>query len=601
MGSFITRRIASLFLRGCLAVLLGLVWSHLAMAQATLPADGEKQGVQAAKPKPKVKLKREGSGDGQASKDGDFTRVASGSERVLYQNLAYTLTADSITEGTRRAWAHGGARPHLINDHREMVRPQWEGEYPQLFTNNPLVDMLYRIAIADLEMNILRDHQGVYLRVSPDFPKAIFTRDVAYSSELGAAWIFPEIIKAHLQRDRRLRREVGFRCPEGETIPLPGVENLPEALSGNAFFEKYGTHAFARRTDDPCWVVGYFSALCCQAEQAEWKWLVEEFDYFDENFYRHFYDPADGLYFGQASFIDVGGTGYPADYRLQDCLQIKALSTNCLYLAAFERLGKACQHSGFTERVADFERRASRLRDRIRETFLQVDGTLAYFQRPDGTLEPRREQLGTAFCVLWDVLPSTMIPAAVDGYPSNDFGGPIFAPFYDRSKVYHNHGLWPFADTYFCRALEKRARHEPHRELVILRALGNLSRHALWGNFSEMLDYESGGWKTKHARSYIWSAAAYLGVVFHLLAGMEVDDARQVRWRPCLPQSFGGDLEIRGLRLQGSSVDFKITGYGSQVRRCMLDGQPIPLPQLQLDGQPHTLLIELGEPSHHAE
>ncbi len=564
------------------------------MAQPTSPVVSDKPVVQPDKPK--LKLKRAGASDGQASKLGDSSRFAGGNARVLYQNAAYTLTADSITEGTRRAWAHGGARPHLINDHLEMVRPQWEGVYPQLSTDNPLVDMLYRIAIADLEMNILRDRHGPYLRVSPDFPKAIFTRDVAYSAELGAALIFPEIIKAHLQRDRRLRREVGFRCPEGETIPLPGVENLPEALSGNAFFEKYGTHAFARRTDDPCWVIGYFSALCCQAEEAEWKWLIEEFDHFDEHFYRHFYDPSDGLYFGQASFIDVGGTGYPPDYRLQDCLQIKALSTNCLYLAAFERLGKACQHSGFTERAADFERRATRLRDRIRKTFRQADGTLAYFQRRDGVLEPRREQLGTAFCVLWDVLPPTMVPAAVDGYPSNDFGSPIFAPFYDRSKVYHNHALWPFADTYFYRALEKRWRHDPTRETVILRALGNLSRHALWGNFSEMLDYESGGWTTKHARSYIWSAAAYLGVIYHLLAGMEVDDQHQLSFRPCLPQAFGGLLELRGLHLQGSQVDLKIIGHGSHCRRCLLDGQPIPQPLFKLDGEQHSLAIELGEP-----
>lgn len=509
--------------------------------------------------------------------------------RILYQNEAYTLRADSITEGDRHAHAITGNRPHLINSNAEMVRPNLERAYPIVESDVPLIDLLYKVALADLEMNIVEDERGTYFRVSPDFPNMIFTRDTAYSSYLGACYALPDVVTSHLKIARSLRRQLRFKCPEQELILLPGVENEPESLSNFAFYEKYGTNAYARRTDDPCWVIGYWAALCAQGDRESLPWLIAEFEHFDKHFYRYFFDESDGLYHGQASFIDIGGTGYPPEYSGSDSILVKALSTNCLYVGAFDRIARASELVGDTQRAAKLRGRADALRTAIRQSFKHPEGYYAYFKDVQGRLQNRREQLGMAFAVLFDVLPPGEFGAVVDNHPVNDFGSPVLFPFYHVKKVYHNNAIWPFADTLYHRALIRTHRDKE----VLLRTLGNLSRNALWGNFTEIMDYETGGWQVKHARSYIWSAAAYLSVIYHMIVGIDSSQFDTVTFAPYLPAELGASFRVSDLHVAGMTLDIQMTGNGSRVHTFTVDGTQQSRTEIRADGGQHTIVIEL--------
>ena len=68
------------------------------------------------------------------------------------------------------------------------------------------------------------------------------------------------------------------------------------------------------------------------------------FDYF----YKPFYDEADGLYFGQASFIDVGWNGYPfaldgldKETERNKAVWIKTPSCNALYVRGMDVMAHA--------------------------------------------------------------------------------------------------------------------------------------------------------------------------------------------------------------------------------------------------------------------
>jgi len=510
---------------------------------------------------------------------------------VVRATPSYTLYQDRIVEGEDSAYVEErGGWQALRNARHEMVRPFLRGDYPRLRSDSALLEVLYRIALHDIEVNFI---DGQHFRVSPDFaPDMIFTRDTAYTSLLGANLAMPEQMKQHLRKDRAMRRAVGFKTGTGQQIPIPAVAQLEtvEKLNNKQFFEKYQTHPYARRTDDVCWVPGYWAAMQVSAAPDDHRWLLDEFDHFDRNFYAHFLDPADSLYFGQATFIDIGGTGYPENYSAQDSIMIKALSTNCLYVRAFDIVAEVSERLGEKARAAGYRQRAAALRAAILQNFRHPDGYYSYFKRKDGTLEPRVEILGSAFLVLFDILGERERAAQLARLPHNDFGNALFHPLFPGDRIYHNNAIWPFANTFFNQA-EFAVQRSPD---ILLRTYGNLARHALQGNFNELMDYATGGRQELHARQYIWSAASFLGLVYNFLFGIEVVEGEKVRFHPLVPPQLGSNLALSGLVVRGTEITVTLKGAGSRITAVRLNGQAVAEATVPLDGRRHDLQIDLG-------
>ena len=514
-------------------------------------------------------------------------------ENVVYKNEAYTLYPDSLVEGERSArTVIRGVWLSLKNANGELVRPYPRGTYPQLASHLPMMNILHTVAINDFEVNnVDNDH----FRVSPDFHyDMFFTRDIAFSSYLGANFLFPSMIKRRLKRCRELRRKVGFITARNHEVPIPQVQEkeVVEDMTNLEFFAKYRTHAYARRTDDVCWVLGYWEAMKLVREVGELEWFTSEFEYFDKHFYEPFRDPADGLYRGQSSFIDVAGTGYPDSFNIQHSVMIKALSTNCLYYKAFTIMEDAYILQGDIEQAKRMQQRAAAIKQSIRRHFLHPGGYYAYFIHEDGELEARREQLGMAFLVLFDILEPGEYHLAVGNYPKNNFGSPLFWPFYPGEKVYHNNSIWPFANTLFDWA---KLKAQPGKD-VLLPAFGSLARHALQGNFNEVMDYETGGRRELHARQYTWSAAAYMGLIYRMILGLEIEMSEEgtLSMNPVFPEALGDHLSLKGLVVRGTTFDIELVGSGSHVVSVMMNGQPMDRPSFPLDGGHHQARLMLN-------
>jgi len=507
---------------------------------------------------------------------------------TVYGNDSFTLYRDSLTETQRKARTQErGGTLSLYNSNNELVRPYSRGEYPKFTSEVPMLDMLHIIAIDDIENNNIDNE---HFRPGPDFPfQVLYTRDIAFSSYLGTNLMHPEVVKNHLKRCRELRRSVGFICAIDHEIPIEGIENVLVNLNNRDFGKKYETHSYIRRTDDVCWVLGYWEALKVSAEPGELEWMVNEFEYFDRNMYRWFFDESDGLYRGQASFIDAGGNGYPKHFDRQKSVMIKALSTNCLYYKAFKIMAEACQVTGDIKRASAFEDRAEMIKISIRREFLHPDGYYAYFKHEDGLLEERREQLGMAFIVLFDILDEGDFHIAVDDFAGNDYGEPLFWPFYDWNKhMYHNNSIWPFANT-----LLNMAQLKTHREKhILLRTLGIMSRHALHGNFNEVMDYETGGKAEMHGRHFLWSASAYISVIYRMVLGIDLAMG-EVTFNPFVPEELGSFMSLYGLKVSDTTIDLNITGNGKEIKSFKVNGVIQKTNRLKLDGLVHKVEIEL--------
>ncbi len=527
----------------------------------------------------------------------------------IYEKKNFKLFSDRFIEGNKKTYALGS--DSLILNNNTRITPFIKNNYPRVYSNSPMVDLMYKISLQDHEKCVVNKKTYLYgirskinnnpeceltaNNIMPDnktfwagygFNTLIYTRDTSYSSFLGTSFILPDVVNSHIKYTRKLRKHLGLKVSEEHFIPIEDIPQKVLDISEQEYMDKYNTNSYTRRTDDIVWVIGIWDYYCVSQDEKILKWMIETFEYFDKNFYSYFFDEEDNLYRGQPSFIDVGGSGYP-DYTIQDGIMIKALSTNCLYAAAFDRIEKACKKLGLTKKAEKYKNRSLKLKQSIREKFVNENGYYGYFINKDGYVENRRELLGSAFLILFDILSKEEQNIAIDGYKEGTFGRPLIWPFYKNETVYHNNSTWPFADTLFSFAEFKYNR----KKETLLSTLAKLCRHSLKGNFNELLEYKTGNFVG--CESYIWSTASYLAVIFKMIAGIRIDYNQNIFFKPFLPEELGKRFIIDNIKIGDMKINLNIEGNGSEIDTFKVDGNLKQKPFIRCDQSKHNIDIKL--------
>jgi hypothetical protein len=381
----------------------------------------------------------------------------------------------------------------------------------RLKTCTPLTERLWRVALRDIESNMVKTGYGEYFGAGNRFGSIVYTRDISYSGILGVNRLYPQHMRKTLEVTRKVRLGLGLKVAKGYAIKDIDADwqeaNIPEEL----FLIKYKTNSYTRRTDDVVWLWCAGDLYRASGSLNDWRWIYETGKECFEKLYNPFYDPRDGLYRGQASFIDIHhvwikATGYPRGFSLSDCVMLKATSTNCLYVKGLEVMAEATERLGLKEESRDWASRAKALKEAIKAELMKSDGTFAYYKDRNGDLEERREVLGTALAVLTEVVKGGEAFAALKDYPVTYAGVPLFHPFFPLNNYYHNNSSWPFADTFFIRALEKSDGHE--RTALNAALLARTCRYD--GSFHEVVDFRNK--KIRGSGSQLWTASAFVDV-----------------------------------------------------------------------------------------
>ena len=299
----------------------------------------------------------------------------------------------------------------------------------------------------------------------------LFGQDTVACGLLALNKLYPELMKNQIRSYVLARLNIGFMGPD-EWV----VENCHKAIPLNMdvwrpnsreFCDRYHLSPALNRTgQDVGWLWTAGDLFDMHGDRMDWAWLYGMGELFFSHFYAPFYDETDGLYFGQASFIDIGGSAY--SFALDGLgggqkernaeVWIKASSTNALYVRGMDVLSYAATVLGRTEDAARWAQKADALRKAMRDKLRFPDGTFAYYMHKDGHLEPRREALGAAYSILAVVVTGedAVKALATDALQFSDAGVSLFYPFYDENpKTYHNHTAWPFASTFYYMAKEK--------------------------------------------------------------------------------------------------------------------------------------------------
>ncbi len=378
----------------------------------------------------------------------------------------------------------------------------------------------------------------------------------------------------------------------GFIAPQCGISTLLSELSED---EKWGLvpHDKAQYWDNIIWVWGAWHAYCNSGDDdfLAIAWQVSE------NILRQKeeeeYDPADGLFYGGACFQD-GIAAYPDAFLSASAesgimhhiknpaangakprttgggADLKALSTNCLYLAAYQYCDAMRARLGM-DRI--YDGKAETLRNNINKYFyLPEKGTYRYLFTPWENMPERQEGLGHAFALLTGVVPEELQEKLVAGVHRTPYGIPCVWPQYERyaseKGVYARHSgvIWPQVMAAWCCALAangfRREAWQETRSLASL-AVPNHMFHEIYhpetgkpyGGIQE--DNENGMREWLSCRRQTWCATGYIRMVLASLFGLQTFPG-EIILDPALPEGCE-EIFLQGFEYGGMTLNIKVS------------------------------------------
>lgn len=471
-----------------------------------------------------------------------------------------------------------------------------------------LFDALFAEAIDDLRLDsvsVIRDdayNGGQPIRCdcfqTGEKWRYVWTRDLSYSSDLALGFLDPARTVNSLQF-----KTSGFR----EAVAPPA--GLPDG-SWQIVQDTGSGGSWPVSSDRVVWAMGAEAVLANLGGEARHEFSATAWQSLRGTLEADrlaVFDPQDGLYAGEQSFLDWREQTY-APYVVDDLTQIarsKALSTNVLHYRALRFGARLALEHGDPAAAARYGEWAEHLRTAINARFWMPEhGLYASITTADDTAAPveRFDLLGEALAILAGVADGDRAREIMARYPHAPFGAPVYFPEQPGIPVYHNRSIWPFVTAYALQAAAMVG-----NTAAADNAFDSLVRSAgLHLTNTENLEWLTGqsafdDGPVINSPRQIWSVAGYLSMVAHTLFGYSVTD-EGVAVRPFLTahmrDALGGrQATLLGLQYQGRQIDIRLVlpphaaSGAYATRRILLNGRPAPtvitagqlLPQNRID------------------
>ncbi len=436
---------------------------------------------------------------------------------------------------------------------------------PHVRTNNDLFDALYALAHAEAkEDSVDAISDGAFNDGAPitcptggcfetgRLWKYVWTRDTSYSVDLGLASIDPT----------RARNSLEFKLSDRRSGGSPEI--VQDTGSGGSW---------PVSTDRVVWAIGASRLLDWLDGAEQTAFRDRAYDAIKNTIERDrrvVFDPGDGLYRGEQSFLDWREQSYPS-WTANDTVHLgmsKALSTNVAHVAILRTAARLATAKGDAASATKYTGWANDLAGAIKgKLWLASQKQLSTFITT--TLDPapvhRFDALGTALAVLNDVVTGADAKDAVASYPHLARGVPVIWPQQKETPIYHNRAIWPFVTAYFAKAARV-----VRNDAAVENAVASLMRGAAL-NLSNMENLEMVSGKpyvadgsysgpVVNSQRQLWSVAGYLSMVQDVIFGMETS-AEGIRFRPYLTKKLrnglfanADSLVLDGVRFRGKKL-----------------------------------------------
>jgi len=433
-----------------------------------------------------------------------------------------------------------------------------------LRSGHDMFDALYALSLEETRENSVESIQDYAFNDGAEVPcggcfetgrkwNYVWTRDTAYAVDLGLANLDPERARNSLEFKLSERRGGG------------DLQIVQDTGTGGSY---------PVSSDRVSWAVGAWAllnALDGEDREAFRDRTLEAIAGTLDHDRAVVYDPADGLYYGEQSFLDWREQTYP-EWTAGEVVHIgmsKALSTNLLHYRAMRIAAALAEETGDTDTRDRFEGWADALRDSIREGFwLEDEGLFSTFITT--SLDPapvrRFDLLASSFAVLFDVADADQAARILERYPHYGPGAPVAWPQLQDIPIYHNRGEWPFVTAYWLRAAAKAGNAtvaEKMMRALVRGAAVNLSNMENFeaGSGAPWVDEGPSSGPVVNSQRQLWSVAAYVSMVRHTLFGLH-PEADGLHVRPFVPAGLRttllagtdevilNDVQYRGLSLR---------------------------------------------------
>lgn len=502
-------------------------------------------------------------------------------------------------------------RNYVLTDstgaHRSFTE---DPDLPRLRGGSALLDGMYAMALDDAQLDratTVKDPAynkgapipcpgGCYI-TGAKWPY-VWTRDASYSADLGLTAIDPERMKNTLLFKLSDRRD-----GSGDT------QIIQDTGTGGSY---------PASTDRVVWALGAAEILpwLPRNEQKDFARTALEAIHNTINHDRAVvFDPTQGLYMGEQSFLDWREQSYP-DWTKNDPAAIgssKALSTNVDHFTAISVAAELAAASGDTTAARRYDAWAASLKESIRTKFWLADAhQFSQMQTTalDDSAADRYDALGTSLAVLSGVASAEQAELAVSQYPLTPFGPPVFWPQQQGVRAYHNNSMWPFVSAYLTRAASITG-----NDAVSTASTNSMIRlAALSGSNMENSDVLDGSLATAtNSKRQLWSASGMLSMVQQSFFGMSAT-TEGLTFQPALPSQIrhqyfpdSSTLSLENVTFHGKKLTARLRLPADSSSRGMfrvgamtLDGVRLKpgaaITDAMLKSGGSTLTIELANP-----
>ena len=435
----------------------------------------------------------------------------------------------------------------------------------------------------------------------------VWTRDLSYALDLGLAGFDPQrAVDSLLFKTSAIRKGV----PVPAELPDGSRQIVQDTGSGGSW---------PISTDRTSWALGAERTLANLTGDDREKFARQALDALKGTLEADrlaAFDPRDGLYGGEHSFLDWREQTYAPWIveNLSAMAAMKGLSTNIVQFRAMILAARLAGQQGQAELAQRYDGWAAALKTAIARAFWdEKAGLYATYVSADAKPFPvaKYDLLGNDLAILSGIADSAKARRILSRYPFAPYGPPVVWPQAPGEFVYHNRAQWPFVTAY---TLEAAA--QSGHVAAADRSLDALVRGATI-HLSNMENLEWLTGKSKfddgpaiNSRRQLWSVGGYLGAVTGTVFGWHPETAG-VRVAPFLTSHarrlFGNvpTARLSRLRFAGHDVEIALTlptqapdGAVYPIRTIMLNGRPSPglLTAEQLAAGTNHIVVTFGAP-----
>ncbi|WP_313174705.1 MGH1-like glycoside hydrolase domain-containing protein [Massilia sp.] len=354
----------------------------------------------------------------------------------------------------------------------------------------------------------------------------VWTRDLSYAADLGLALLDPA----------RVRNSLDFKLA-GWRAAVPKAPQVPGTPDGLQIVQDTGSGgSWPVSTDRTTWAFAAEEVLRTLPPAERQAFAVKALQALSNTIEIDrvaAFDPSDGLYTGEQSFLDWRDQSY-AGWIVDDLASMasaKSVSTNATHYQALKLAAKLAREQGDAARATRYDGWALELKRAVNaKLWLADEGmysslTAAHF---DGAPMHKFDWLGQSLAIVTGIADEAQARSILARYPHGPMGPPVIWPQQQGAPVYHNRAMWPFVTGYGLKAavIGKNAS-------VADAAYESLMRGAAL-NISNMenLEWLSGQpllLDERHpeligpvinSRRQLWSVGAYIGMVVEQVFGV---------------------------------------------------------------------------------